>query len=154
MKRVLALLMMVVFLVGSAVAEETYYVLCKPDSFVYVREFPKKNSEEIGFLYYGDSVEVDGKKRNGYWHVVGVNTESGDGWVRKLYLDDDEPIQMTPQKYLVVSKGRLATRNGVKGKRQGWLKPGSEIKVYGMNDEWAVTNKGYVKAEYLEVLVE
>ena len=154
MKKLCAVLMLVVLLFGIAVADDTYYVLCDPESFVYIREFPKKNSREWGFLYYGDSVEVDGKKRNGYWHVDGVNTETGDGWVKGLFLDDNEPILMSAHEYIVVSCGRLAARNGVNGKRHGWLKPGTKVKVYGMSEEWAVTNKGYVKAEYLEVCGE
>lgn len=153
MKRV-AVIVAVLLLFGIAYADETYYVICDPDSFVYIREFPKKNSREAGFLYYGDSVEVDGKKRNGYWHVVSVNTEMGDGWVKGLFLDDDEPMIMSTTSYLVVSRGRLAARNGVNGKRIAWLKPGTKIKVYGMSEEWAVTNRGYVKAEYLEVVGE
>ena len=133
---------------------ETYWVMCNPDSFVFIREYPKKSSVEGGYLEYGDSVEVDGRKRNGYWHIEGLTTELGEGWVKGMYLVDEEPESPGEKTYVVVSKGRLAVRNGVNGKRTRWLKPGEEVVVYGMTSEWAVTNVGYVKVEYLEEVGE
>lgn len=123
------------------------YVLCA--DYVNVRPFPNRNGEPIGRLESGDTVHLDGKKRNGYRHIVDTGLES-DGWVFAGYLVYDEPIR-TNQSAVIVSKGRLAARKYVKGKRTRWLKPLASVKVYWWSDEWCVTNCGYVQTKYLEL---
>ena len=152
MKKILAFLLSAVLLFGIAIADDTYWVMCNPNSFVFVREFPKKNGKEAGYLYYGDEVVVDGQKRNGYWHIVdGISTESGDGWVKGLYLVDEKPEPAESTLYCVSSRGRVALRSGVNGRRIGWLKNGDTVRVYGKTSEWAVTKRGYVKIQYFDI---
>ena len=153
MKRVLAILVMLVLMVGMSYAEtETYWVLCNPTSFVNIRETPRNGNNKSGFLLYGDKVECDGKKRNGYWHIVNVSNEMGDGWVKGLYLVDEQPGEPIDDAYVVVANGRVASRNGVNGKRTKWLKPDTVLNVYGVAGDWAVTDIGYVKVSFLEVV--
>lgn len=150
MRKLVAVVVCIVTMFSIAIADESYYVMCHPDSFVNVRKSPSKNGTIVGCLYYGDEVKADGKTKNGFIHVVGLSLEDDEGWVRNLYLDLWKPMDDVIGEYTVVSKGRVAIRNGVNGKRTGWLKSGSDVFVYGMSAEWAVTNKGYVKSEYLE----
>ena len=136
---------------GEARAEEFYdtmYVLCS--DFVNVRMTPNKKMEPIGRLEAGDEVTVDGKKKNGYVHCVDMMLESCDGWVFAGYLTSDKPEKVN-RKATVVSKGRLAARKYVNGKRTRWLKPQSTLTVWYWTDEWALTNCGYVKTKYLEL---
>jgi hypothetical protein len=131
-------------------AYDTMYVICTPGDTVNVRPYPNKRGEPEGFLEPGDRVYVDGKTRNGYVHCVEMTNESGSGWVFAGYLVWDEPEELNCTA-TVVSKGRLAARKYVGGKRTRWLKPMATAKVYYWSDEWAVTNCGYVQSQYLEV---
>ena len=160
MKRVVAVLVLVAMLVGFALSEdwqdglEPYYVICNPKSWTNVRDFPNKKQPVTGRLEYGEEVWSDGQRKNGYVHVYGLNNEAGEGWVYHLYLDIWEPMDDVEGWYFNTSKSRVALRNGVNGKRIGWLKPDSKIYVLGMTAEWAVTDIGYLKADYLEEIAD
>lgn len=135
---------------GFASAEpmyETGYVLCA--DFVYVRPHPNKKGEILGRLETGDIVYLDGKTRNGYLHVSCTGLED-DGWIYKGYVVYDKPERIG-QRATIISKGRLAARKNVGGKRTRWLKPMASVFVYYWSDEWAVTNCGYVQSQFLEL---
>lgn len=136
--------------IGLAEEYEEAYVLCMPDGYVNVRERPNKKGDPIGYLYVGDKVYLDGKKRNGFLHCVNLTYEVQDGWVYKGYIVYDEPV-LTNWTATIVSKGRLAARKCIDGKRTKWLKPMATVKVYYWTDEWCITNCGYVKSMYLEM---
>ena len=147
---VLALIHGCEWVISEAHAEkepEARWVFC--NDVLLVREGPKKSSAATGELDPGTMVWTDGKVRNGYCHLVNLANESGDGWVRKVYLVDEEPVRIE-REATVVSKGRLAARRTVGGERKAWLKPQSTLDVYWITSEWAVTNKGYVMLKYLE----
>lgn len=124
------------------------YVICV--DYVNVRQFPNKNGEPIGMYEAGTKVYLDGKKRNGYLHIIDTGLELCEGWIKKGYIVYDEPINVN-QSAVIVSKGRLAARNCVNGRRTRWLKPLASVKVYYWSDEWCVTNCGYVQTKYLEL---
>lgn len=126
---------------------EARWVFCA--DVLLVREGPKKSWAATGELEPGTMVWTDGKVRNGYIHLVNLANESGDGWVKKVYLIDEEPYRMD-REGTVISKGRLSARRTIGGERRAWLKPRSTVTVYWMTDEWCVTNKGYVMTKYLE----
>ena len=127
---------------------EERFVLCMDR--VNVRMGAGRNTCEIGWLECGDSVWVDGRKRNGYVHVVGLNLEAGEGWIHQGYLVEDKPVRMG-RTARIVSKGRLAARKNVDGKRTRWLKSGAKLKVHWWSEEWCLTDCGYVKSVYLEM---
>ena len=127
--------------------EETAYVFCV--DYVNVRQFPSKKGEEIGRFETGDVVHLDGKKRNGFLHCVDTGLES-DGWIHAGFIVYDEPEHVN-QKATVVSKGRLAARKYIGGKRTRWLKPLSTVTVYYWSEDWAITNCGYVQSKHLEL---
>jgi len=134
-------------------AEEDYteaYVLCTPNDYVNVRPSPSTKGESLGYLYCGYKVYLDGKSRNGFLHCVNMSLERDNGWVYKGYIVYDEP-EFLNQSATIVSKGRLAARKYIDGKRTRWLKPMATLKVYYWTDEWAITNCGYVRSQYLEL---
>lgn len=150
---ILALLFNAYFLVkGTAeeINETECWILCQPDSFVNARMNPKKKSMELGRLECGDKIYTDGKVKNGFLHCYGFTFEAGEGWVHKGYVVYDEPYYPIIQNTKITSNGRVAARKTINGKRRCWLKDGQEIKVYMTSDEWSVTNKGFVKTEFIE----
>ena len=133
---------------GFAESEYTEaYVLC--EDYVNIRIKPTKKSESIGRFECGEKIWLDGKKRNGYLHCVDLSLESDTGWIHSGFVVYDEPQRMN-QSAVIVSKGRLAARKYVNGKRTRWLKPLASLKVYWWSDDWCVTNCGYVQSKYLE----
>ena len=145
---------MLIFLIVPAPASaDTYYALCRPASQVNIRKEPRANSEYCGYLLAGDCVTVtDYRKDNRgrtWCKVVGL-TEYGEGWVCEAYLAGSE-VTEDGGKYTVKANGRVATYNGIAGKRTGWIKPGQTVTVLARSRTWAITNKGYVRMEYLEV---
>ena len=127
------------------------WILCQPDSFVYARTSPKKTSMELGRLECGDHVYTDGIIRHGFLHVYGLTFEMSEGWVHKGYVVYDEPYKPAVYETQIVSNGRVNARRTINGKRRCWLKDGESIKVYMVSDEWATTNKGFVKTKYIDL---
>lgn len=124
------------------------YVIC--EDFVYVRPFPNKKGEPLGMYEAGTKVYLDGKEKNGYLHIIDTGLEDCEGWINKGFIVYDEPIRVYGTA-TIVSKGRLAARNCVNGRRIRWLKPLATMKVYYWSDEWCSTNCGYVQTQYLEL---
>lgn len=153
-KRMLAAMAVLVLCVGicagAALAEEEelekVWVLCQPDSFVNIRETPGKRGTAVGYAQCGDMFRTDGRKKNGFLHVY-ASVETGEGWISTGYIVWNEPRPVFEIRH-IESNGRVNARKTVGGKRRCWLKDGSEIRVYWMGD-WAVTNKGFVKTDYI-----
>lgn len=147
------------WLIGSATqaaAEDRLvncWVMCKPGSQVNVRREAAAGSIIEGYLEAGDSFLTDGESRNGWIRCYGIG-ENGGGWVYCGYVVTEEPQQIFEQ-YVCVAVKRLACRKWIGGPqvdgRAGWLKNLENVQVFYMADGWAVTNRGYVKAEWLEV---
>ena len=148
---ILAVLIVNVYILTShAKAEEWVecWILCQPDSFVNARLNPTRKSIEIGRLECGDKIYTDGKSKNGFLHCS-VGFEYGEGWVYKGYIVYDKPEKPKNLETNVESNGRVAARKTIDGQRRCWLKDGQTIKVYMISKEWAVTNKGFVKSEFV-----
>lgn len=134
-------------------AEETeVWILMKPGDYVNVRMEPKKKSQAIGRLDAGDGFLTDGRTKNGFLHVLDVG--ECDGWVYKWYVVTEAP-EVVDEYYTVSAKKRVLCRRGVSGPRVkgrlGWMKNGTRVKVYCIAGDWAITNRGYVRSEWLEV---
>ena len=130
--------------------ETECWILCQPDSYVNARLRPNKKSDEVARLDCGDRCVTDGKRKNGYIHLVKIG-EWGEAWVYKGYVVFDEPSKPILVDTTVTSNGRVAARQMIGGKRRCWLKDGQKIKVYMVSEEWSVTNKGFVKTKYVNV---
>lgn len=134
-------------LFNYASAEEVW-ILCHPDSFVCLRDEPRKTSCDFGGATCGTKMETDGKTKGGYMHVSGLAAEAESGWVSAKYVVHSEPHEVN--KDMVVSAdGRVAIRKCVGGKITGWLYDGDIIHVLWACDEWAITTRGYVMTNFL-----
>ena len=136
-----------------AAAEErlaTAWILCKPGSRVNVRRSPSKNAMAVGFLEVGDWFLTDGESSNGWIRCYGIG-EYGEGWIWCGYVAEEEPEPVFGQ-YVCAAKTRVACRKWMGGPQTSlpWLKNGSDVQVFYIAGEWAITARGYIKSEYLE----
>lgn len=132
---------------ASAEDLKTVWVLCNPESYVNIRSRASKHAEVSGYACCGDAFETDGKTRNGFLHVI-APVEAGEGWISEGYIVRSEPEQVC-EAWTVSSEGRVAARAKVNGRRIRWMHDGDVVWVYGIA-EWAVTNRGFIRSEYLE----
>lgn len=126
------------------------WILCKPGSQVNVRRTPSKTGQEVGFLEVGDWFETDGCCSNGFVRCFGIG-EFGEGWIYAGYVSEYEPEPVFDT-YCCVAKNRVACRKWMNGPRTSnpWLKNGSDVQVFYMTEEWAITARGYIQSEWLE----
>lgn len=128
--------------------EAVYFIICNPNSYVCVRNSPKKGNNEAGRFDCGDYVRSDGVKKNGYLHIT--EAMEGDGWIYAGNVVEDPPV-IEKQKMRVNSNSNVICRRSVNGKKVGILTNGDVVTVYARSNEWAVTDKGYIMTEFLEV---
>lgn len=149
-KKLIALVIALVCLLSAflhgSYAEDEYYIICQPDSFVYVRKTPKMTGEEIGRMELGDMVYFEGEKKNGFMHIS-ASLET-DGWIYAGFLTSELTIR-TEQR--AVQRRKVACRRSIKGKRRKWLTEGDMVTVYAWSDEWAITDEGFIMTKFLEV---
>lgn len=129
-------------------AADPVFILCQPDSFVNVREFPTKTGNVCGRLELGDEAETDGKRKNGFIHLVGTGFEGGDTWINAGFVTFFT-VTVQTVKTQIQSKGRVACRRSIKGTRRKWLKNGTETVIFAFADDWAITNQGFIQTRYL-----
>lgn len=158
MTRWIVILMAVLLLMlPAAMAEEaTWSVLCQPDSYVSIRGRASTSGSVEGRLYLGDAVTVDklatDDQGRSWAHCIGLSVEAGSGWVCAGYLAQGEAtVYEQGAAGVIKANGRVAARKSIDGERREWLRDGDTATVWGVCGNWAVTDKGYVKAEYLEV---
>ena len=152
MKKVIASIICFSLIIAclTAVADDyKVFILCNPESHVNVREKPKNGSAKTGWIMFGDSVLTDGKTKNGYLHVLCI-TENGEGWIKAGYAIQDQPVKVSARAAVCASGRVMSYRNAGKNKL-GWVPLLAEMAVYALSDEWAVTSRGYIRREYLEV---
>ena len=159
-----AMIFMLALLIGAAAGYMNYlfitaeadagtstaWILCQPGDWVNVRRRASTRSESLGRLETGDTVRITGKTKDGFAHAL-VSLEEAEGWVFGGYLVFDEPVPMDGRTATVRSSGRVACRKCVEGGRRCWVNDGDQVSVFYRTAEWCVTNKGFIKTEYLEV---
>lgn len=148
----LAVIAIILLFRGLGVAEGEYdvYVICKPGDYVNARIRPSKNAEVIGYFETGDRLTTDGTEKNGFIRIVDASLEADVAWISTAFVVEDRP-EITERRAMVTSNARLAARKGVGGKVRTWLHNGDEVTVLVISDEWCVTNKGFVKTEFIEL---
>ena len=128
------------------------YAICQPGDYVNVRATPKKNGEVVGRFDCGDKLRTDWETQNGYLHVF-VSLEVDEAWIHLGYVSAWEPEWKAGEKMTISADGRVACRRWCDGPRitgkGGWVQPGTQIQVFYWTPEWSVTNRGYIKSEYL-----
>lgn len=149
--KALIALILAALLFFSAAAAETRWVFC--NGYVNVRQSPSKRGSIVGRLDSGEEFETDGTMKNGFIQALGIG-ENGDSWIYAGFTSDEQP-EKADERYVCVAKKRVACRRWINGPRikgkTGWLYNGSNVKVYWLTSEWAVTSRGYIMAEWLEV---
>ena len=156
MKRMIAFILLLTVLLAATTAlcdDYEVFILCNPKTPVNVRIRPNKGTKVVGYLDFGDSVMTDGEKRNGFLHVYGIG-EAGEGWLFAGYVVEDKPVKLERAWASVSATGRVMSYRWIGGKRKKWLQVCEQVKVYAISDEWAYTNKGYMRTKYLEVWFE
>lgn len=153
-KRIIAAILAAIILqfCATGIAEEAW-VLCNPKSHVNIRLGSSKKSMLIGTLECGDVIETDWQEKNGWIHITAESAECGDGWIRKGYITQQQPVIEQETTYIISSNQPVLCRNKIDGKVIKRLYNGDIVKVYSHSD-WAVTNKGYIKYEFLEVNID
>lgn len=141
---------------GSAKAEDEAYdvwIFCNPESVVNVREKPSSSSYLAGRMECGTKTRTDWEtqkdNRGRTWLHIVDQLEMDESWVCMDYVSETE-VTVEEMGCVVLANGRVAARANPDGKRKKWLNPGQEVKVLAFNDNWALTNKGYVNWDYLE----
>ena len=124
------------------------WIMCQPGDWVNVRAGASRKSASLGMLEAGDKVTFTGETKNGFLKVR-VALEESEGWIYAGYVTDQEPVNMGGADYVVETSGRVACRKCIHGERRCWVVDGSRVRVWWMNDEWAVTNKGFIQSQYL-----
>lgn len=144
-----ALIILVVYVV-FAKADVSYlqrWIMCK--DYVIIRSEASKGSMECGQLDPGDDIETDERIVNGFIHIV----SPVDGWVWAGNVVESPPEKIEAYGY-VIAKNQVACRrwvNGPQTEKNPWAKNGTMIKVFWICDEWALTSRGYIQAEWLEI---
>ena len=54
------------------------------------------------------------------------------------------------QERTIVAEGRVAARKWIEGPVARWIQPGETVTVFWMSSEWAVTDRGYIRSEYID----
>lgn len=153
MKRILCLFIVTMLICPCSAAETAYtdtveyFVLCKPEGVVNVRERPKLKSDIVAVKFFSDRIISDGIERNGFVHVINLAAEVEDGWIYKGLLVDDEPVAVDMETQ--VFGGRVACRKYAGGKLVSWLKDGSAVRVLAISHEWCLTERGYIMTQFL-----
>lgn len=158
MKKAALIVLLLALVTGMAAADKyddvtVAYVICARGDYVNIRPFPNRKGEPLGRFETGDEILLDGKQKNGFLHCIDLSLEASEGWINKGYVVHDKPIPVN-ESAMIVSKGRLAARKCVNGKRTRWLKSGATVKVYYWSDDWCVTSCGYVQTKFLELAGE
>ena len=152
---VAVLIALVWFGFGMA-AEQTLtcWVMCQPGDHVNLRMEPTKDSKCVGWLECGDSFETDTGNKNGWIRVL--NRGECECWIYCGYVVTEEP-EAIGENYVCVARNRVACRRWVNGPqiedngRRRWVVNGSNVGVFYMAEGWAVTSRGYIQSEWLEV---
>ena len=147
---ILVALMIAAVAIVASQAEEVYakgWILCK--NYVIIRTTPSRNATPAGQLDPGDEIEIDGETDSGFAHIV----SPCDGWVWAGNITFAK-VEKVNDIMVVVARKQVACRRWIDGPQisgREWAQNGTEVKVFYMSDEWAVTSRGYIQSEWLEV---
>lgn len=145
----------VVWAAVSSMAEDrlaTVWIMCKPGSRVEIRATPEKDGISEGWLDSGDSFETDAVMKDGWIHCIGAG-DAEEGWIFLGYVSTEKPEKIG-ERYVCSAVKQVACRRWMGGPQvdgSPWLKNGQFVDVFLMADGWAVTSRGYIRAEYLDV---
>ena len=146
---ILAAVALILLLAFEYALADELYIMCDADSFVNARNTPGKAGEIVGRYECGDVVQTDGRAKNGFIHVIDCPFEQDEAWVKEWYLSEYQPhrVSMTT----VVKRDRTIARNGIGGNAVRRLKEGTVVRILVYTPEWCLTDRGYIRTEFLGV---
>ena len=127
--------------------QEEVWVLCEKDGCVNLREKPK--GQIFGGVQACSCLWTDNRTKGEWLHVVELPAECDSGWISSRYIVFDEPRPVFCE-LEIRAEGRVACRQWIGGKVVRWLHDGDAVMVYYSSDEWSVTDKGYIRTDFLE----
>lgn len=125
------------------------WVMCRPGDWVNVREWGSRSAASLGRLEAGDDFRVTGRTRDG-WAEAEVSLEESTGWIYAGYIVFEEPVCWGGKAFPIRSNGRVACRKHIGGDRIAWVVDGSTVQVFYAADGWAVTNRGWIRSEFID----
>lgn len=128
---------------------EQVWVLCEPTGTVNIRRSP--GGQVFAGATCGAEMWTDNKQRSGFLHVTELAAEEDTGWISCRYIVYDQPVEVNGS-MAVTANGRVAARSWIGGRIIRWLQPGDGVFVFWKSEEWSVTDRGYIRSEYLEVI--
>ena len=144
-------ILLLMSIANHAKSEEMIMYVISTETYVNVRESASTKGKIGGYLDFGWEVTVTDEKTDHsgtVWYRIDGITEQGYGYVCANYLIPNEPTKVNA-KAKVNSNGRVKLYSRVNGKRKGWAKPGQVLNVKIKSDSWCLTDKGYIRSEYL-----
>ncbi len=148
--KLIIILLLIIMMPFSALSE-TYWAICNKSSSVNIRERPDVGEDIVGYLEFGDTIDIISIKKNwGYSNTIG--NESGEGYVSMTYLSRTEPLEVNAT--YVTNKGKVFLRRAPNEEKLAKLKKGKELFVYyiitDQNEiEWAQVDGGYIMLKFL-----
>ena len=141
-----------VFVLSARAAEEIdCWAFCKPKDRVNLRIKPSKESKSVGWLECGDQFLTDGTKKDGWIKVL--DRGECECWIYSGYVVEEQPVRVE-ENYVCVARKWVACRRWVDGPqikgKLGWLHNGSNVNVFYIAGDWAITSRGYIRSEWLE----
>ena len=125
------------------------WIICQPGDYINARSGASRKSGVLGRLDCGDVVHLAGGSKNGFLKVERLSMEESEGWVYSGYVIYEAPRNYGGKVCTVAADGRVACRKYIEGPRRCWIHAGDTVKVYSAGGGWAVTNKGFIRTEYL-----
>ena len=82
--------------------------------------------------------------------AAGTGTRMGLAIPKQFIHVDDKPL-IEKCNGTIAANGRVMSWRRINNGKNCWLNICDQVKIYARSEEWAVTNKGYVRMKYLEV---
>lgn len=148
MRKYLVIFLMFLCVSVATAKADTRYVLVRSE--LNVRGKASLGSEIHGRLFAGDRVNV-ARTYKDWCFLEDLPSEEGCGWVSSTYLVAEPVTQYDGNPAIISANGRVAVRKTINGERTQWVHPGDTVSVYAMSETWSVTDRGYIKTEYLRL---
>lgn len=162
MKRIIILILTLILLVPTVSVADRHYdaipdnwvdvwIFCNEGSEVSIRSEPGKNAHVICEAYVGDHFYADGRKRNGWIRIHGLNTEADFGWIYSGHASYTKPIEIDDYHYVRTEGRKVKVRKCIDGKRIDWVYDDDYIRVYYASRDWCITSRGYIMTEFIDI---
>lgn len=152
MKRVLAVLLIVLLLAGRACASENddseEHWATVTANLLNGRMNPSKGSIKTALFDRNDTIELTGRWDDNHNWVEVHAGESGTCWVARQYVTErTEPFMVINMEY---SKVRIRRTPSDKGRVSGYLRRGREVEITQVLLGWGKCRSGWIDLYYVQ----